>query len=62
MKAWLDKDFSEFDLLVIQIDGPHVGNHVLVAAIGFDGNGDKHVLATVEWATENTVVVQASYA
>ena len=33
--------------------------HVLVAAIGVDGNGDKHVLAVVEGATENTVVVQA---
>ena len=32
---------------------------VLVAAIGVDGNGDKHVLAVVEGATENTVVVQA---
>jgi transposase-like protein len=30
-----------------------------VAAIGVDGNGDKHVLAVVEGATENTVVVQA---
>ena len=32
---------------------------VLMAAIGADGNGDKHVLAVVEGATENTVVVQA---
>ena len=30
-----------------------------MAAIGVDGNGDKHVLAVVEGATENTVVVQA---
>ena len=41
------------------IDGLHVGDHVLMAAIGVDGNGDKHVLAVVEGATENTVVVQA---
>ena len=27
-----------------------------MAAIGVDGNGDKHVLAVVEGATENTVV------
>ena len=59
MKAWLASDLSELDLLVIQIDGLHVGDHVLVAAIGVDGNGDKHVLAVVEGATENTVVVQA---
>ena len=34
MKAWLASDLSELDLLVIQIDGLHVGDHVLVAAIG----------------------------
>ena len=55
MKAWLASDLSELDLLVIQIDGLHVGDHVLMAAIGVDGNGDKHVLAVVEGATENTV-------
>ena len=54
MKAWLASDLSELDLLVIQIDGLHVGDHVLVAAIGVDGNGDKHVGAVVEGATENT--------
>ena len=59
MKAWLASDLSELDLLVIQIDGLHGGGHVLMAAIGVDGNGDKHVLAVVEGATENTVVVQA---
>ena len=45
MKAWLASDLSELDLLVIQIDGLHVGDHVLMVAIGVDGNGDKHVLA-----------------
>ena len=55
MKAWLASDFSELDLLVIQIDGLHVGDHVLMAAIGVDGNGDKHVLAVVEGATERTL-------
>jgi len=39
MKAWLAKDLSSLDLLVIQIDGIHVGDHVLVAAIGIDGAG-----------------------
>jgi transposase-like protein len=59
MRAWLAADLSELDLLVIQIDGLHVGDHVLVAAIGVDGAGDKHVLAVLEGATENTAVVQA---
>ena len=33
--------------------------NVLMAAIGVDGNGDKHVLASWSRTTENTVVVQA---
>ena len=59
MRDWLNADLSGLDLLVIQIDGLHVGDHVLVSAIGVDGTGDKHVLAVVEGATENTATVQA---
>jgi hypothetical protein len=53
LKEWLPADLSGLDLLVIQIDGLHVGDHVLVAAIGIDGDGDKHVLALALGATEN---------
>jgi hypothetical protein len=42
-----------------QIDGLRVGDHVLVAAIGIDGAGDKHVLAVALGATENAAVVKA---
>lgn len=59
LKEWLSADLSGLDLLVIQIDGLHVGDQVLVAAIGIDGAGAKHVLALTEGATENTVVVKA---
>jgi len=44
---------------LIQIDGLHVGDHVLVAAIGNDAAGDKHVLALTLGATENAAVVKA---
>jgi putative transposase len=44
---------------VIQIDGLHVGDHVLVVAIGIDGAGEKHVLALAVGATENAAVVKA---
>jgi hypothetical protein len=47
---------SMIDLLAIQIDGLRVGDHVLVAAIGIDGAGDKHVLAVALGATENAAV------
>jgi putative transposase len=60
MAAWMSSDLSKLDLLVIQIDGLHIGNDlILVAALGIDGNGDKHPLGLVEGATENTAVVQA---
>ena len=53
-------DLSKLDLLVIQIDGLHIGNDlVLVAALGVDGEGHKHPLALIEGATENAAVVQA---
>jgi putative transposase len=60
LAAWMASDLSKLDLLIIQIDGLHIGNDlVLVAALGIDGNGDKHPLGLVEGATENAAVVQA---
>ena len=41
----------------MQIDGIHISEDlVLVAAIGIDGEGDKHPLGLVEGATENAAV------
>jgi transposase-like protein len=59
LDAWLSADLSDLDLLVIQIDGLRLGPHVMVAALGIDSAGEKHVLALVEGATENSAVVKA---
>ena len=60
MAEWMASDLSKLDLLVIQIDGLHIGNDlVLVAALGIDCGGNKHPLGLVEGATENAAVVQA---
>ena len=59
LKEWLAAELSPLDLLVIQIDGLRVDEHVLVAAVGVDGAGDKHVLAVALGATENAAVVKA---
>ena len=59
LKEWLQADLSTIDLLVIQIDGLRVGDHVLVAVIGIDGAGDKHLLAVALGPTENAAVVKA---
>jgi len=54
---WMASDLSQLDLLVIQIDGLHIGDDL--AALGIDGEGIKHPLGLVEGATENAAVVQA---
>jgi putative transposase len=60
LAEWMASDLSKLDLLVIQIDGLHIGKDlVLVAALGIDADGRKHPLALVEGATENAAVVQA---
>ena len=60
MKQWMAADLSNLDLLIIQIDGIHIDEDLmLLAAVGIDGNGEKHPLGVIEGATENTAVVQA---
>jgi putative transposase len=60
MKEWMAADLSKLDLLVIQIDGIHIKEDLLLlAAVGVDGNGDKHPLGVIEGATENAAVCQA---
>ena len=56
----LPRDLSGLDLLVIQIDGIHMDDDlILVAALGVDAKGDKHPLGLTEGATENAATVQA---
>src|SRR5262249_31239600 len=57
LAEWMTSDLSKLDLLVIQIDGLHIGNDlVLVAALGIDADGHKHPLALIEGATDAAVV------
>ena len=60
MKEWMESRLDDLDLLVIQIDGIHMDEDMLlVAALGVDAKGDKHPLGLVEGATENATTVQA---
>ena len=60
LKEWMTSDLSGLDLLVIQIDGIHMDDDlILVAALGVDAKGDKHPLSLAEGATENAATVQA---
>jgi hypothetical protein len=62
MQEWMASDLSKLDLLVIQIDGIHMDEDlILVAAIGVDAKGDKHPLGLIEGATENVATAQAPH-
>jgi putative transposase len=58
MAESMASDLSKLDQLVIQIDGLHICNDlVLVAALRIDGEGNKHPLGLIEGATDNAPVV-----
>lgn len=60
LAEWMASDLSQLDLLVIQIDGLHMTDKLLmIGAVGVDAEGNKHPLGVVEGATENTATVQA---
>src|SRR3974390_999681 len=60
MKEGMAGGLLELGLLVVQIDGIHIGEHlVLVAALGIDSEGLKHPLGLMEGATEHSAVGQA---
>jgi putative transposase len=54
LAEWMASDLSALDLLVIQIDGLHLDDNLLmIGAVGVDAEGNKHPLGVVEGATEN---------
>jgi transposase-like protein len=53
LKKLAERRFEDVDLLVIYIDGMHFGEQCVLAAIGVDSQGGKHVLGLREGATEN---------
>jgi putative transposase len=55
----MSRDLRELRVVALLIDGVHFGAHVVLAAVGVDEHGDKHVLGLREGATENTAAVRA---
>ena len=47
------RDLSGLTLVTLMIDGVHFAEHVVLAAVGVESNGQKHVLGLREGATEN---------
>lgn len=54
-----ERRFDELDVLIIYVDGIVFAEHNVIAAVGVDAEGYKHVLGIAEGATENSVVAAA---
>jgi len=55
----MSRDLGGLGLVALLIDGVHFGEHVVLAAVGIDERGTKHVLGLREGATENAAAVRA---
>jgi len=55
----MSRDLSGLAICTTMIDGIHVGDHLVLAALGIDESGEKHVLGLYEGATENETVCTA---
>ncbi len=53
-----ERRWDDVELLVIYLDGIIFGEHHVLAAVGVDTSGNKHVLGIAEGASENQVVAQ----
>ena len=56
LKVLLDRSLADLDIVVLAIDGVHIGKTVQIVAIGIDSSGKKHVLGFRQGATENATV------
>jgi putative transposase len=58
MKEFAERRFDGKDIIIIYIDGIRFGQHHIIAAVGVDSEGFKHVLGLIDGATENAAVVK----
>ena len=59
LKELMERRLDAWDLLVIYLDGIQFGTQHVLAAVGVDTDGKKHVLGMREGASENTEVTTA---
>jgi transposase-like protein len=55
----MSRELRALPLVALLIDGVHFAEHVVLAAVGVDERGTKHVLGLREGATENAAAVRA---
>ena len=58
LKELCERRFEDVDVLVVYIDGLRFGQVHVIAALGVDSGGYKHVLGLREGSSENAVVVK----
>lgn len=54
----MSRRFGDLDILALYLDGIVVSGHHILAAVGVDGQGRKHLLRLVQGASENARVVK----
>ncbi len=58
VKDFLSSSLADVDLPVVMIDGIQMGDHLLLAALGIENSGTKHVLGVVEGSAESEAVAR----
>ena len=53
LEQLLERRFDDKDILIVYLDGLIFGRHHVIAALGVDSEGSKHVLGLVDGASEN---------
>jgi transposase-like protein len=59
MTSWLTTPLGDRDFPIVMIDGIHMGDHLVLIALGIDFEGKKQVLGLREGDTENGQVVRS---
>jgi transposase-like protein len=54
----MNRDFAQTDLVAVYVDGIVVARHHIIAAIGVDATGAKHMLGIAPGSSENAKVVK----
>ena len=58
MAKLMGRSFAQMDLVAIYVDGIIVASHHIIAAVGVDAQGAKHVLGLASGSSENARVVK----
>jgi putative transposase len=58
LRRLMERSFHEHDILGVYIDGIEVAGHHVMAAVGLDDTGEKHLLGLVGGSSENAGVVK----